>query len=123
MSKTFRFAAVIALLLGAASYSRADDVADIRASGKAFARALTSGDAATAKKHAITDETTAKLLDVMVQVSVANKKLTDAAVAKFGDEGKTVFSPPGTSPQEIEKRMENAKIHVNGDTAIVEPME
>ena len=62
---------------------------------------MTAGDAATAKKHIISDEKSEKFLDTLVELVAARKKLTDAAVAKFGDEGKSIVGQsrgPGGRP-------------------------
>jgi hypothetical protein len=124
MPGTIRVAlvAAIALLGCAASFAHADDAADIRASGKAFSQAMNKGDVAEARNHAITDEKTKKFLGVLVEISSATHKLTEAAVAKFGDEGKGIAPQGrmGNNAQEIAKKMDEARIEVNGDTATVQ---
>src|SRR5258708_7517224 len=115
-------AALTALLVTvcAAAFARADDVADIKASGRAFVTAMHEGDIAEAKNHAFTDERTEKLLEVMVTMTKARAVITDAAVAKFGDEGKTIVAQ-GQSPAQLPHNYEDADIQVTGDTAIVTP--
>ena len=124
MFKRFGICALAATtVLLAGSRVRADDAADIRASGKAFVEAFTAGDAAGAKKYAVTDAKSDKFLDIWSEIAKANKALTDAAVAKFGDAGNQVAASGGMGMQkpQILSHFENAKIDVSGDTAVVTP--
>ncbi|HEY8751691.1 MAG TPA: hypothetical protein VIM11_27170 [Tepidisphaeraceae bacterium] len=113
-------AAVLALAFSSAP-SWADDTSDIRTSGKAFAEALRDGDVLNAKKYAFTDDTSDKALNVMTELTHARKKLIDAAVAKFGDEGKNVVVGGASMArtQEVSTDFDGAKIDVHGDTATV----
>ena len=117
------YCAALATLLACAPYLRADDVADIRKSGRAFAEALNKNDIATAKKHAIVSEQEGQLLEALGAFQSSRENLTKAAVAKFGDEGKEIVPQrqPGRQPQiNFDKnKFEDAQIQVNGDTAVV----
>jgi len=121
MFKRFVLAAGLSALVFAGSAARADDLADIRNSGKSFAQALRDGDAVTAKHYAVSDPTTDKALDVMAEITKARKTLIDAAVAKWGDEGKnvTVGGPNESRTEAVQTDFQNAKIDVKGDTATV----
>lgn len=101
--------------------ARADDLTDIRASGKAFAQALHDGDATTAKHYAVSDPTTDKALEVMADLTKARKTLMDASVAKFGDEGKDVVvgGASAARTEAVQTDFQNAKIEVHGDEAYV----
>jgi hypothetical protein len=115
----FLATAVSALALSAVA--RADDTADIRAAGKAFADALRDGDSVTARKYSFTDDTSSKALDVMTDLTKARKTLMDAAVAKFGDEGKNVVVGGASAARTdaVRNDFQDAKIDVHGDTATV----
>ena len=101
------------------AFAKADDLADIRTSGKAFAQALHDGDVATAKHYAVTDATTEKALDIIGEITKARKTLIDAAVAKWGDEGKNVVvgGPNSSQTEGVQTNFQDAKIEVKGDTA------
>jgi len=112
--------AVVGVLL-AAAVSRADDAADIRASARAFSQALSKGDTKTVRKYAFTDEAGGKFLDAVATQTGARKKLVDAAVDKFGPDGKTIDSQRSAVSDlaEIDKQLEGSRIVVNGDAATV----
>jgi len=124
MAPTLRnMLAALVIVTCAATFVRADDKDDIKAAGKAFAEAMRKGDVAAAKKHVLTSERSGKFLDVVGDVTKAKKKLTDASVAKFGEEGKSIVNqnpgmvgntPPGHA-------FEDADVEVTGDTAVVTP--
>jgi hypothetical protein len=121
VSITIRAALTAILVTGfLAACAKADDVADIKASGRAFVTAMHEGDIAEAKKHALTDEGSEKLLEVMVTMTKSRAVITDAAVAKFGDEGKTIVAQ-GQTPGQLPRNYEDADIQVMGDTATVTP--
>lgn len=115
----------LAIVACAASTARAGDKDDIKASGQAFAKAVQEGDVQEAHKYAITDDASSKFLDVLVSLTKARKNMTDAAVAKFGEPGKSVFAGrtnlSANGPDEIAKRMDSADIEIQGDTATVTP--
>lgn len=118
-------AAVVLVLMVAGTWARADVKEELRTSAKAFSQALADGDSATAHKYAVTDDQSSKMLDTMTHITKAHKQLTEAAVAKFGDEGKSLMGGPANMAtaqnERITKDMEDADIQVNGDTATVVP--
>jgi hypothetical protein len=99
----------------------ADAKDDIKQSAESFGKAVRTGDTAAAHKYAITDEQTSKLLDAMTHLTKAHQKMADAAVAKFGDEGKSLGgnNMARNQPQQFTKNLNDADIQVNGDTATV----
>lgn len=120
MSIAFRAALAGLILAGAATTVRADAKEDIKASGAAFANAINKGDAKDAKKYVLPNPDTDKFIDAMAPMSAAHKNLVDAAVSKFGEEGKTIAGGRGPQgPQYTAKDFDNAEIDINGDTAIV----
>jgi len=114
--------AVLALLAAGVCYCRADDVSDIKASGRAFSEAMRNNDIPAAKKHAILSEKQETLLANWAAFNSSREKLTKAAVDKFGDEGKDIVAQrQGRQPQlDFDKsKFDNADIKVTGDTAVV----
>ena len=110
------------VLLCTTAFCRADDKSDIRESGKAFSQALVKGDPKTARKYAITDERSDQFLDRMAEMTAAREKLTSAAVAKYGEDGKSIGGMGANAAgrgAEINKDFDDAQIDVNGDTATV----
>ena len=114
--------AAAAIVGSTASFILADARDDIRAAGNAFADAIRQGKFEDAKKHAVTDEKSEKFLDGMTKFVHARQTLSDAAVAKFGDEGKTMMPQAANAPgPRFDQKWNDAKIEVNGDTAVVTP--
>jgi hypothetical protein len=126
------------LVLGVTALAaRAADLSTPQAAAKAFSQAVFTGDVDGAKAAAMTsspDEE--KSLEMIVQLRGAQKKMVDAAVAKFGDEGKSLYQQggrggggggnapaPATSVEEIAKRIDDADVKTEGDTATVTPKE
>ena len=112
-----------AVVLGCAtSLARADDKDQIKQSIKTLAIAMKDGDGATAKKYVVNDENSQKLIDMLAKIAKASKDMQDAAVAKFGDEGKTLVTGRMTSnAPHFDKDLDEANITINGDTATVAP--
>ena len=121
MRRPFTSTLVAAMFVAcAATFARASAEDDIKASGKAFVEALLKGDAAVARKHAITTEEGGKMVDAMASMMHGRKELVDAAVAKFGDSGKEIL--PGAMfarTPDWEVQLKDAKVDVTGDTATV----
>lgn len=121
MSIAFRVSLAAVILMSCAAYTRANDREEIGKTGRAFGQALLSGDVAQAKKYAITDERSDKMLEELAGFMKARQSLEDAGVAKFGEEGKTIL-PNRMGPQNFadwDKKFQEAKVDVNGDTATV----
>lgn len=108
------------VLASATAFARAGDKDDIKESIKSLAVALNNGDGPTAKKHVVSDDNNQKLIETLTKVTKANRDLQDAAVAKFGDEGKTLGgNRMGPKAPQFDKDFDDAQITVNGDTATV----
>ena len=125
MSIAFRAALAAVVLMSGAAFVRADDKDDIKKSGQAFAKALHEGNAKEAKTYTASGPTNEKFIDVLVPVTQASAKLTDASVAKFGDEGKTIIGggrgPGAPQYSNSPKDFDDAQIDVQGNTAKVTP--
>ncbi|HSU67873.1 MAG TPA: hypothetical protein VLJ39_13435 [Tepidisphaeraceae bacterium] len=122
MSRSFQTSLFIfAMVMSAATAARADDQADIKASAKSFAEAIKAGDAPTARKYVVSSDEANNFVDAMAGVTKAKQNLTDAAVAKFGEDGKKIAgaSPVGGRSPDVAQNIDNSKVDVNGDTATV----
>ena len=113
----------LVIVICAAPFVRADDKDDIKAAGKAFGDAMRSGDVVAAKKHVLTTEKSEKFLDVLADLTKAKNKLTDASVAKFGEDGKGIVNqgPGMMANSPTDHTFDDADIEVKGDTALVTP--
>jgi hypothetical protein len=124
MFKRFGICALAtAALLLTGTRVHADAAGDIKENAKKLTNAITDGDAATAKKYALTDEKSDKLLDMVCELTKSNKKLVDAAVSKFGDAGNQISAGgnPGMRKPQVMQSIDNAKVEVDGDTAVATP--
>jgi hypothetical protein len=124
MSIAFRAALAAVVVMSVTALSRADEKEDIKKSGQAFAKALHDGNIKEAKQYAVSDSKSQTFIDAIAPVTVAREKMVDAAVAKFGDEGKSIFGGPragqaAAAPQYNPKDFDDAQFEVNGDTATV----
>jgi len=111
---------VLALL---PAFSRASDESEIKDAANAFGLALSKGDAAAAKKVATSDDPTVGFIDSVAPMIGASNKLNDAAIAKYGDDGRNVSMLAGvaTNLANLTKLSNEAQVKVTGDTATVEP--
>jgi hypothetical protein len=90
------------------------DLSTPKAAAKAFAAAMKSGDAETAKAASTGGD--AKFIEAMA-VGMGNfKKLREAAVARYGDEGKSMGGAAGDDT-DLEKMVDDSTEQVAGDTA------
>jgi hypothetical protein len=123
MLNSIRGMLAAAIVLGcAASLARADDKDDIKDSIKKLATALKEGDSSTAKKYVDDTENSQKMVESLAKLAHAAQGLQDAAVAKFGEDGKTLGAGrmAGGAPH-FDKDLDDAQISVNGDAATVQP--
>jgi hypothetical protein len=111
--------ALSALLL--APLARGADDSTPKGAAEAFFKALEAGDAAKAKSLASGDPKQMELLDNLVPLVGNFKKMEQAAVKKFGDEGKKLLSNGGSASFDIESQMKDAKVEETGDTATITP--
>lgn len=116
--------AALITLSCATAWTRAGDKEDIRDSVIALSKALSEGDAATARKHVLKDENTDKIVDGLALMTKATKGLQEAAVAKFGEAGKTIAGQgmmQHAARIEDFKDFDDARLSINGDTATIAP--
>lgn len=114
--------AAVIVLGCCASLARADDKDDIKDSIKKLGAALKEGDSSTAKKYVDDNENSQKMIESLAKLTHAGQGLQDAAVAKFGEDGKNLGAGrmAGGAPH-FDKDLDAAQITVNGDTATVQP--
>jgi hypothetical protein len=92
------------------------DFSTPKGAARTFATAMENGDTETAKKACAGGDP--KMLESMV-VAVGNfKKMHDAAISKFGDEGKTVFGETVNS-FDLNRNLDDAVEKIDGDQATV----
>ncbi len=85
---------------------------------KVYGKAMREGDAATAKR-AVTN-VDPKIIDALAASGASRQRAIDAAVAKFGDDGKTVAGGSALPYGEaFEKMLDEAEVKIDGDTATV----
>lgn len=107
-----------ALLVAGVGCSKSD-LSSPKAAAKTFATAMTTGDAETAKKASTGVEP--KVIESMAAAMGNMKKLHDAAVAKFGDEGKAFAGMGPAGDDDMVKKVEEATEEITGETATVKP--
>lgn len=100
-----------------ASGARASDESDIKSAAKDFAVAFSQGNAAEAKAHATSDDTTVAVIESIAPVVAASLKLHDASVEKFGKDGEQVVQNPARGISDWSKHADDAVVKVQGNTA------
>jgi len=116
MKKITALSITILTLCTWAGASVAQDLSTPKSAAMVFAKALETGDAAGAKSAAVTDEKSAAFIDAMADLIKGSKKLKEASIAKFGDEGKDLA---GTDDMDISKEINDADVKEEGDTATI----
>jgi len=101
---------------GGSSSGGSTDLSTPKAAVKTVADALRRGDAAALKNATINGDPA--FIDMMASMMSSTKTLTDAAVAKFGDAGKTISN---SKMPDFDKSLDNADVKEEGDTATVTP--
>jgi hypothetical protein len=116
--------AALIVLACAASLTRAGDKEEIKESTLSFSKALAAGDGATARKYVVGDENSNKMVDALAEFTKAAKGLQEAAVAKFGEDGRTLgglgtgrMGPTNTDFKDFDE----SRLTINGDTATIAP--
>ncbi len=94
------------------------DLSSPKSAIKTFVQALANGDVALAKASAIADDSQAQLIELMAKMTGSMKTLTDAATAKFGEEGETISGQKMKMEDNL-KQIDDAKIEINGDEATI----
>src|SRR6266478_270947 len=120
MDARTKWIALLVVLTGVA-VAGASTENDIKDAAKAFALALSKGDAVEAKKHATSDETTTLMIDTLAPLIAANHNLRTAAAARFGQAAAVVIAgdSPGSMMDDWAKRTDEAIVKIDGETATV----
>jgi hypothetical protein len=92
------------------------DLSTPKAALKAFGEAIKSGNLAAAKAVTISDEKANKILEAFVPTFGAMKRLSDTAVKKYGEAGKSIGND-SKGGFEITDDLDKANIVETGDTA------
>lgn len=115
-------AVVVAWALGAAAGCNKNDLSTPKSAAKSFAKAMEAGDAEAAKAASTGGDP--KMIESMAKVAGNMKKLKEAAVSKFGEEGKSIGGGPGGKGDglsEMVKQVDESTEQITGDTATLTP--
>jgi hypothetical protein len=99
------------------------DLSTPKAAAKTFGQGLSDGDAETVKAAAIANEDQVKALEALVRAVSNFKKVEEAAVAKFGDAGKSIANPGSMSIGDELAKIDTAEEKIDGDSATLTPAE
>ena len=121
MVRWIRCLIALMVLCGLTVTTRASDETDVKEAAKAFANALSKGDADQAKQHATSDEVTVAIIVNLSPLVVASNRLHDAAVAKFGKDGEDLAPNPAANMSEWSKSADQSLAKVAGDVAMLTP--
>jgi hypothetical protein len=104
-------------LLACGVFGCKNDLSTPKGAARAFAKAMEDGDAAEAKRASTGGDP--QIIEAMAKMTGNMKKLHDASVAKFGDQGKSVAGGGGNGPDfsEWSKKIDEANVKEEGDTA------
>ena len=113
-----RIASVLALcgVLVVTRAAVADDAADVKAAATSFFKAMEAGNASDAKAMASGSDKQLALLDTLVPVVSAFKQLENAAVKKWGEEGRKTLTQQGgggPSPFNFEEELKKADVKMS----------
>jgi hypothetical protein len=89
-----------------------NDLSTPKSAAKSFATALEAGDAEAAKAASTGDP---KMVEGMAKAAASMKRLRDAAVAKYGDAGKSIAGDDNFS--DMAKNIDAATEQITGDNA------
>lgn len=112
----------LASLLAGCDKPPPTEYATPKAAATTFAKAVRAGDTAKAREASIGDETSAAVLDVLVETVGARRRLDAAARAKFGRPAGEILPVRTTGRQwddRIRAAVETGREQINGDTAEV----
>ncbi len=90
-----------------------DDLSTPKGAAQTFASAMESGDVETAKRASTGADP--KMIETMAKAMGSMKKLKEAAISKFGDEGKRITSDSGDL--DLTRKVNEAEEKIEGDTA------
>ena len=114
------FLSLFALTLAIASGCKSGDLSTPKGAAKNFATAMENGDADGAKRASTGADPA--MIDSMVKLAGNMKKLRDAAVSKFGDQGKDLLgSAGGADSMDMAKKVDDADVKEDGDNATLTP--
>jgi hypothetical protein len=99
---------------GSGSTAKGPDLSNPKSAAVSFAKAIQSNDMAAAKAASTGTDEQYKMVEAMGQMMSGFKNYESAAVAKFGDAGKSDQSPP-----DIVADTEGSDVKTEGDTATV----
>jgi hypothetical protein len=94
----------------------AADYSTPKAAARSFVQALANGDSAAAEEAVIASPEQMKNVDLLAMMAGSMKKLTDAAVAKFGEEGQSIAGQHARLEENL-KQIDDAQVQVNDDVA------
>jgi hypothetical protein len=95
------------------------DLSTPKGAAKTFATAMENGDVEAAKRATTGGDPA--IIESMVKLTGNMKKLRDAAISKFGDEGKTAFGAGHGESMDLSKSVDDADVKEDGDTATLTP--
>lgn len=115
IGKTVVFALVGAFLICVAGCSKGD-LSTPKGAAKSFANAIERGDADGAKAASTGGDP--KTIEGLAKMGGSMKKLRDAAVSKFGEQGKSMAGADGMG--DMSKKVDEATEKIDGDTATLQ---
>jgi predicted small lipoprotein YifL len=95
-----------------------NDLSTPKAAVQSYADAISRGDVEAAKATVTGGD--AQMIDTLASIMMSHKRLEDAAVAKFGEEGKSLVGNR-SSAEDVNKWVADAEVKQEGDTATVAP--
>src|SRR5689334_1256004 len=111
--------ALVTISFASAALADAPDLSTPKSATVAFAKALQTGDADTAKAAAVQTPENLALIDTLAKLTIAGNKLRDAAKAKFGDAGAKVGGGQDPASVDVAKEIDQYEIKETGDTATI----
>ncbi len=102
--------------VGAATTEPTADYSSPKAAAKSFVQALAAGDAQGARAAVIATPQQMQSVDLLAMMAGSMKKLTDAAVAKFGEAGESIAGQHARLEENL-KQIDEAQVQINGDAA------
>jgi hypothetical protein len=107
---------MVALCASVALADSKPDLSSPKSAAMAFGTALLAGDSAGIKATSMGTDNDFKVVDAMGQMVGAMKKLSDAAVAKWGKDNAL---SKGSMAPDIQKELEESEVKIDGDSATI----
>jgi hypothetical protein len=112
-------ACVLGLAVSGAGGANAD-LSTPKKAATAFALALQRGDFGAVKSVTTGSESDYKLMETLSAMTAASNKVHDAAISKFGEEGRKIAAAISTGdPEKIPLEIEASEERVSGDSALI----